>query len=154
MKKAWLLVSLSLLLILLTGCACKHENTTLINAVPAECGKTGYSGDLYCNNCKETLEQGSVIAMLEHVPGELTGFVAPTCLSAGQSGSILCTLCGDEIKKNEEIAATGHVLGELYHAKHWGKQAQSLQIRYVPCDHRHCLRRYRNLTPVRNEIHP
>jgi len=116
MKKLGLALLLCLTLILLTGCACKHANTTLINVIPAACEQEGYSGDVYCNDCQETLERGSIVAALEHVPGELYNPIEPSCTTAGQTGSIFCTLCGDQIKMNEEIPATGHTLGVPYNA--------------------------------------
>ena len=113
MKKIGLALMFLYIMVILTGCSCKHENTSLVNVIEAGCEQEGYSGDLYCNDCQETLEFGTITAALEHIPGELYNSIAPTCTTAGETGSIFCTVCGEELEMSEEIPATGHVSGEL-----------------------------------------
>lgn len=114
MKRIILVLLLLCTLILLSGCACKHENTSLINTIPAQCEQEGYSGDLYCNDCQETLERGIITAALEHIYSEPYHSFAPTCTTTGQTGSIFCTLCDTQLQMSEEIPATGHTLGEPF----------------------------------------
>lgn len=38
-----------------------HKNTEIINAVPATEEKEGYTGDTYCNDCKQVVEKGTDI---------------------------------------------------------------------------------------------
>lgn len=38
-----------------------HKNTETINASTATCGKAGYTGDTYCNDCETTIANGKVI---------------------------------------------------------------------------------------------
>lgn len=117
MGKKRLITLLCCTLVLLSGCSCKHTNTTLVNVISAECEKEGYSGDLYCNDCKETLERGTLVAALEHVPGDVIGAFEATCISAGQTGDVFCTLCNSRLNESEEIPAKGHVFGELSHVQ-------------------------------------
>lgn len=42
-----------------------HGETEIRNAVPAEIGKEGYTGDTYCKDCGEKLADGEVIPALE-----------------------------------------------------------------------------------------
>lgn len=45
MKKILMGLVLLCLLLTLTGCSCKHEETKLINAKDATCTTDGYTGD-------------------------------------------------------------------------------------------------------------
>jgi len=78
MKKTIVSVLLLALLLLLTGCACKHEQTHLVNAAAATCTAVGYTGDTVCDACEKTVAEGSAIAALGHEPGERTGEAEPT----------------------------------------------------------------------------
>ena len=51
-----------------------HGETEVRNAVPAEIGKNGYTGDTYCKVCGEKIAEGKVIPAL----GRETGAVADT----------------------------------------------------------------------------
>lgn len=107
MKRIYLVFLLFCTLPLLSGCACKHENTDLINAIPAQCEQEGYSGDLYCNDCKETLERGMITASLEHIFGDLYNIEEVSCTHNGYTGDIQCSTCG-KIDYGEIIVSTGH----------------------------------------------
>ena len=59
---------------------CKHEHTALENEKKPTCTQDGYSGDLVCKDCGETLKKGEVLAKIGH------------SYSHG-----VCTVCGDKI---------------------------------------------------------
>ena len=46
---------------------CVHEKTEVRGAVAATCTEEGYSGDVYCVECNELVEQGEVVAVAPHV---------------------------------------------------------------------------------------
>lgn len=52
---------------------CTHTNTEIRDAVEATCTENGYTGDLYCVDCDEKLEDGDVITALGHVDADLDG---------------------------------------------------------------------------------
>ena len=108
MKKTMVSALLLALLLLLTGCACKHEQTHLVNAAAATCTAAGYTGDTVCDACEETVAEGSAIAALGHEPGERTGEAEPTCTDEGYTGDILCAVCGAIAQAGEAIPAAGH----------------------------------------------
>ncbi len=43
-----------------------HNNTTVINASSATCGTDGYTGDIYCNDCEQTVDKGEIIIATGH----------------------------------------------------------------------------------------
>ncbi|MGM9669282.1 MAG: glycosyl hydrolase 53 family protein [Faecousia sp.] len=61
------------------------------NAAEATCTEDGYTGDLYCLDCGELLEKGSVISALGH--GYTDTVVAPTCEQDGYTEHT-CSRCG------------------------------------------------------------
>lgn len=68
---------------------CAHNNTVIKNATAATCGKNGYTGDTYCNDCQKTILTGSSISATgNHTYGEWT-----TGLNGYESRS--CTVCGN-----------------------------------------------------------
>ena len=66
MKKAILVLLMAAVLLALTGCSCKHEETTLTHAVAATCTQEGYTGDKVCVKCNETVEKGEAIPAAGH----------------------------------------------------------------------------------------
>ena len=42
-------------------CSCKHENTYTLLKYPATYLTVGYTGDVYCKDCGELIQQGSVV---------------------------------------------------------------------------------------------
>ncbi len=84
-------------------------DTYFVGHKDATCTAEGYTGDLYCSDCKQLISNGSAIPMIEHTYGEWTVTKAPTCLAAGEKTSS-CTVCGKEF--TEEVPATGHKFGE------------------------------------------
>ncbi len=47
--------------------ACRHTETALRNAKTATCAVAGYTGDRYCNACKQLVETGRTIPVKSHV---------------------------------------------------------------------------------------
>ena len=45
-----------------TGNKCEHNNTVINNKTDATCGKAGYTGDKFCNDCNKTIEAGKTIS--------------------------------------------------------------------------------------------
>ncbi len=109
---------------------CTHDNTEIRDAVEPTCTETGYSGDVWCLDCGELVEEGIVLEMTDHhyVDGEciycgagdpevepcnhenteLTGAVEPTCTEPGYTGDIWCLDCHEQVEEGTVIAALGH----------------------------------------------
>ena len=47
--------------------SCNHKNTEIRNAKTATASSAGYTGDVFCKDCGETVVKGSVIAKLQSV---------------------------------------------------------------------------------------
>lgn len=75
--------------------SCTHQNTELRNVSEATCSANGYTGDLYCLECKTIVEYGRKISV--------TGFV-------DTDGDGLCDECGidedNHVKVNKSIFDT------------------------------------------------
>lgn len=113
MKKILYLTALTILsCILLTGCTCKHENKKVINDVAATCTLPGYSGDIYCDDCKKTIEKGEEIPAIGHNPGNPINVIIATCTSEGYTGDILCTICGEMLTPGQKTAMLPHTPSE------------------------------------------
>ena len=108
--KKWMLILCALLLVLLlTGCSCKHEETTIINAKDPACEEAGYTGDKVCEVCEEVLVKGEAVAKLDHTYGDWKETKAPTATEKGEKERE-CSACGDVEKA--EIPATGTATGD------------------------------------------
>ena len=70
---------------------CEHENKDYVNKADADCTNDGYTGDLYCPDCEETLEVGTVIPNNEN----LHKFVEWTPTEDGFSYERECEICGE-----------------------------------------------------------
>ncbi len=94
---------------------CPHENTIVTGEVEATCGAAGYTGDIVCNDCGETIETGTETpATGLHDETTVTGAVDATCGAAGYTGDTVCVACGETIETGSEIPATGeHAWGEF-----------------------------------------
>ena len=112
MKKILMGLVLVCLLLTLTGCSCKHEETKLINAKDATCTTDGYTGDTVCDKCGKVVLQGQVISAKGHILSELMGVKEATCYNEGYTGDIYCTLCSEKVVSGEVIPMTDHVPGE------------------------------------------
>lgn len=113
MKKILLGILLLIMVLALTACACKHEETKLINVVDSTCTVEGYSGDTFCVKCEETIAQGQAVEVRPHTEGELTDAKEPTCIEEGYTGDIYCTECNGMLTEGESIPALGHTEGEV-----------------------------------------
>ena len=87
--------------------SCLHTSTELRNAIAATCITAGYTGDTYCADCGELLQQGSTIAATGHTV-VTDAAVAATCTTTGLTEGSHCSVCGTVITAQETIAATGH----------------------------------------------
>ncbi|MGN0801854.1 MAG: leucine-rich repeat protein [Candidatus Faecivicinus sp.] len=107
--KKWIVAILILsLALVLTGCSCKHEVQNLLNAVDATCTGDGYTGDMVCEKCGETVTKGEVIPAAGHAAGERLSVVEATCVNEGYTGDVYCTVCGELIEQGETIPMTEH----------------------------------------------
>lgn len=119
---------------------CQHKNTTTKNEIKATCTTPGYSGDVYCNDCKKTIKRGEAVPKIDHDFGannseavcklcgaqnpnisqdckhqnkETQNKKAPTCKDEGYTGDICCKDCGKVIIKGSAIPKTNnHDFGE------------------------------------------
>ena len=71
----------------------------------ATCETEGYTGDIYCKNCGELLEEGKVTEKLPHTWKETQTVQEATCTEAGEK-IYTCTTCNRT--KTEQVPATGH----------------------------------------------
>lgn len=71
-----------------------HENTELRNERKPSC-KVGYTGDIYCADCGELLEEGYETYITGIcVYGTSVDRVEPTCTEWGDPGKVVCIYCG------------------------------------------------------------
>ena len=87
---------------------CKHTDTTkreVRNAKAATCTLDGYSGDIYCTNCGNLIEAGSVMKAVGH---QWDNGVITKAATATQTGikTYTCTVC--KITRTEVIKALGN----------------------------------------------
>lgn len=77
---------------------CTHVNTTTINANSATCTVAGYTGDVYCNDCKTTIATGT--------PKPATGHQNTTTINASSTytGDTYCNDCKTTIATGETIS--------------------------------------------------
>ena len=88
---------------------CKHPDASveIINAFEAKCEESGYTGDKYCNDCRQTIESGTTVPALDHNWDTGTITTNPTCTEKGVK-TISCERC--DKTRTEEVAALGHDL--------------------------------------------
>ena len=102
-----------------------HINTEIIGAVAATEEKDGYTGDIWCKDCNKKIEEGKIIAKLEHAHDMVkTEARAATHEEDGNIEYFTCLKCGglfrDETGINKItpevtiIKATGHTYKEEY----------------------------------------
>ena len=113
MKRLMVVLVLIGLMVLLSACACRHENTEVIDAKVATCIDEGYTGDTYCLDCKKTIQKGEVVPALGHTPGEATNVVEPTCTEEGYTGDVFCETCGLLLTEGTRVNKVKHAPGEL-----------------------------------------
>lgn len=110
-----------------------HVNTEIRGAVAATEEAEGYTGDKWCLDCNQMIEEGTVIAKLDHTHAMVKAEAkAATCEEDGNIEYYTCSKCGK--KYNNEagtreltdadiiIKATGHSYGEEWKSdfnNHW-----------------------------------
>lgn len=93
--------------------ACKHTNKVVKDKVEATCIKEGYTGDVYCEDCKEVVETGKKVEKEAHKwAADYTIDKEATCTEAG-SKSKHCTTNGCTEKTDvTAIAKVAHAYGD------------------------------------------
>lgn len=91
-----------------------HQHTKLINKKDATCEEKGYSGDTYCEDCKQIIKTGKAINQTGHDWDKGTVKKAATCESDGIK-EYICKTC--KKTKEETIAPTGHTKTEIRNKK-------------------------------------
>lgn len=91
-----------------------HQHTKLINKKDATCEEKGYSGDIYCEDCKQIIKTGKAINPTGHEWDKGTVKKAATCESEGIR-EYTCNTC--KKTKEETIASTGHTKTEIRNKK-------------------------------------
>ncbi len=96
--------------------ALNHPERIKEGEVSASCIADGYTGDVVCTVCGNTLEYGEVIPMGDHVSEmpENTVDISPTCTEDGRYAQY-CDSCGTLIRE-DILAALGHdivITGEV-----------------------------------------
>lgn len=102
---------------------CTHANTAVEGAKPATCTEEGYTGDVVCQDCGETVAQGETILPTGHQYTDQVAVVEPTCTEPGGLQKT-CDICGfTEFEADPEQPALGHSWGE------WTDQGDGTHIR-------------------------
>lgn len=86
-----------------------HDHTELIDVREATCVQSGYTGDLYCYDCNQTIEFGQYIEPTEHKDTYLQNASEPTCVGYGYTGDVYCPHCCAVVQWGEGIPPTGHL---------------------------------------------
>ncbi len=95
---------------------CEHNSTEIQNAKDATCGAEGYTGDVVCKDCGETVTPGSATEKKPHTPKAAVkeNEVAPGCEVAGSYDNVVyCDVCDAEISRTTvSVDPTGHEWGD------------------------------------------
>lgn len=91
-----------------------HKNTRVIDQKDATCESEGYTGDTYCDDCKQVIKAGKAISPTGHVWDNKTLKKAPACESEGIV-EYTCKTCNQT--KEELVAPTGHLNTEIRNKK-------------------------------------
>ena len=86
---------------------CAHENTQLENVKKATCTEAGYTGDLVCQDCDQTIEDGNVVPATGHTV-ITDAAVEATCTTDGKTEGSHCSVCDTVIVEQETVPAKGH----------------------------------------------
>ena len=91
---------------------CEHEQTELRGEVQADCQHTGYSGDIYCLDCKKLIAEGQETPKAAHTPADAVNENEhpATCLEPGSYEEVVyCSECSETMSRTTRtIAALGH----------------------------------------------
>ena len=82
-----------------------HVNTITINKKEATCTEEGYTGDLYCKDCRTTTQTGSSIPAKGHRWGQWKTTKSATCTAQGEE-TRECKKCGKT--EERETKVLGH----------------------------------------------
>lgn len=92
---------------------CLHDQTSLQNKKNATCSENGYSGDLVCEICKETINKGSVTDKASHTPGDpkKENIKGNPCIEETSYDLVTrCQSCNEIIStENKTEAKVGHI---------------------------------------------
>ena len=96
-----------------------HKHTEIRNARAATEESTGYTGDVYCTDCKKVVESGTVIPKLDHTHRLIaTPAKDATCTEAGNLAYWFCEKCGKyyaDADATRETTLAAMVLQPLRH---------------------------------------
>ena len=91
---------------------CEHSSTEIQHAKDATCSAEGYTGDVVCKACGETVTTGSVIEKKPHTPKAAVkeNEVEPDCTNPGSYDEVVyCDVCDAEISRTTvPVEALGH----------------------------------------------
>lgn len=85
-----------------------HQHTKLIRKKEAACEEEGYSGDTYCEDCKQIIKAGKIISPTRHINTEIRNKRTATCESEGYTGDTYCITCNKKLKDGQTIPKTDH----------------------------------------------
>lgn len=85
-----------------------HQYTKLIRKKEAACEEEGYSGDTYCEDCKQIIKAGKIISPTGHINTEIRNKRTATCESEGYTGDTYCITCNKKLKDGQTIPKTDH----------------------------------------------
>lgn len=85
-----------------------HQHTKLIRKKEAACEEEGYSGDTYCEDCKQIIKAGKTISPTGHINTEICNKRTATCESEGYTGDTYCITCNKKLKDGQTIPKTDH----------------------------------------------
>jgi len=85
---------------------CSHINLKLINKKETSCSEAGYTGDLFCPDCKKIISEGKIVPMIEHET-EIRNQLEPTITNDGYTGDVYCKKCGNLIDPGNKISKLG-----------------------------------------------
>lgn len=85
-----------------------HQHTKLIRKKEAACEEEGYSGDTYCEDCKQIIKAGKTISPTGHINTEIRNKRTATCESEGYTGDTYCITCNKKLKDGQMIPKTDH----------------------------------------------
>ena len=83
-----------------------HQHIEILNEKEENCTEEGYTGDIYCADCKTIISVGETLSKTNHSWDEGKTTTPAACTTA-RVKTYTCTFCGTT--KTEEIPATGHV---------------------------------------------
>lgn len=84
-----------------------HQHTQLRNAKEATCTVEGFTGDMYCLDCRQKISDGEAIPRKNHT-AVTDQAVAATCTLEGKTQGSHCKDCGAVIKPQQTIPKTNH----------------------------------------------